>query len=303
MIKSHLVVALFLSLLLSLTIRADENNDARIEKISNLAVQSAERLCKAIGKSHTVELSGNAKAELANFAKKLADVDANVAAKFKTDEYEGVLREDLEGDSRDPIKCKQKIYNDYINRVLPPGTAWLDSNQKTKLALGRSLCAEGEFSKANSTFSELLDSAPSNPAILQAKNDCTNISEEYKSIELGLLYTPAVFMEGEGDTPFLARFTVEVDNSYCGILSNKNGANFIDCTLKPGKQSFKLKNMSIYSPNGATIYNNSNCGGLVDIKPLHEKYGVVLCLAKSMIKCNIMPFGGTEKFTHTNCPF
>lgn len=303
MLKIYLIVALSLPLLISSTTHADDASDARIEKISNLAIQSAERLCKAIGSSTTMELSGSAKAELASFAKKLADVDANAAAKFKSDEYEGVLRENLEGESKDPIKCKQKVYNDYINRVLPPGAAWLDSNQTIKLAQGRTLCNDGEFEQANNIFMELLSTASSNPAILQAKNDCTSMSEEYKTIEFGLLYSPGVFMQGEGDTPFLARFDVEIDDSYCGMLSNTNGTDFVDCSLKPGKQSYKLKHISIYSPNKQTIYTNSNCGGMVDIKPSNDKYGVILCLAKSMIKCGIMPFGGTDKFTHANCPF
>ena len=85
----------------------------------------ADRLCNKIsitGSSENLELSGNAKAELNNILKKIADLGIQGAVKYQQSEYENVLQKDLAVLLRDSAKCKQEVWNDLKDKLLTPVT-------------------------------------------------------------------------------------------------------------------------------------------------------------------------------------
>lgn len=73
----------------------------------------------AKGSSSSVELSGSAKAEVNKLVKQLADLKVEGAAKYQAAEYEGVLQKDLAVALKDSASCKQKVFQDLNDKLLP----------------------------------------------------------------------------------------------------------------------------------------------------------------------------------------
>lgn len=82
----------------------------------------AEKLCtplQASGSRTDIELSVEAKAELLGVVKKIADLGFGAATKYKNATYEGLLQADLSKHLRDREACKQKVWDDLKDRLLP----------------------------------------------------------------------------------------------------------------------------------------------------------------------------------------
>ncbi len=90
----------------------------------NLIADFAERLCATApvkGGNQSIELSGTAKADLANVLKKVADLGIEGAAKYTASDYQGVLQGDLAKLLEDASKCRLEVWRDLKDRLLPPG--------------------------------------------------------------------------------------------------------------------------------------------------------------------------------------
>jgi hypothetical protein len=82
----------------------------------------AERICPPVkdsGTTSSVEISGQAKAELSKLLKKLADLGVSGAAKYKSSEYEGVLREQLASLLKSNQDCRLAVFRELSSRLLP----------------------------------------------------------------------------------------------------------------------------------------------------------------------------------------
>jgi hypothetical protein len=75
---------------------------------------TADRICGAVsqsGQSTAIEISGDVKAELSRLAKILADLGIAGTGKITTQNYEGVLQQELSGTLRDIRQCKLTIFS------------------------------------------------------------------------------------------------------------------------------------------------------------------------------------------------
>lgn len=81
----------------------------------------ADDLCTKIpltGGTDSLELSGNAKAELKGLAKQIADLGFEAAAKSKDAEYQGVLQRDLAKTLKENTDCRREVWRDLNGRLL-----------------------------------------------------------------------------------------------------------------------------------------------------------------------------------------
>ena len=81
----------------------------------------AERMCPTIpleGSSSSTELSGNTKAELGGFIKKMAGLGIQGAAKYQESHYQGVLQKDLYAATRDSANCKMNVSTMLLGKLL-----------------------------------------------------------------------------------------------------------------------------------------------------------------------------------------
>lgn len=95
-----------------------EEQKAALDIIANFA----DRLCKTIplekGQADSLELSGSAKVELNKLIKSIVDLGVEGAAKYKTEEWQGVLQKDLPNLLKDNIHCKIEVWKDLRDKLL-----------------------------------------------------------------------------------------------------------------------------------------------------------------------------------------
>lgn len=106
-----------------------------------LIAQFADSICTKVplqGSSNSVELTGNAKAEVSKLLRVLTELGIQGAGKYQSGQYEGLLQKDLKDALKDSATCKQKIFEDLKDRLLPtmPPTAstypkWGEANFHT----------------------------------------------------------------------------------------------------------------------------------------------------------------------------
>ena len=83
----------------------------------------ADSFCKTIpqkGTSGSVELSGDAKANLGGLLKKITDLGFEGAAKYKEDDWQGPLRESLAEMTKNNQTCRLEIWKDLSSKLLDP---------------------------------------------------------------------------------------------------------------------------------------------------------------------------------------
>jgi hypothetical protein len=81
----------------------------------------ANKMCSSVpleGSGNSVELSGEAKAELRGIIKKLAKMGFEGAGKYQGKEYSGFLQNDLVEALKNTTECKLKIWNDLKDKLL-----------------------------------------------------------------------------------------------------------------------------------------------------------------------------------------
>ena len=86
----------------------------------------ADRICQTPstkGEASTVELSGDAKAELNKFLKKVADLGLQGAAKYKHTEYENVLQKDLADVIQKARDCRKDVAKELTDKLVLPADA------------------------------------------------------------------------------------------------------------------------------------------------------------------------------------
>lgn len=109
----------------------------------NLIADFAERICASVplsGGSMNVELTGSAKAELADVVNKISDLGIDGAAVFKSERYQNVLQRDLTSALKNAQECKLQIWNDLKVRF------GLAASTRTDVARVRREIADLEYS-------------------------------------------------------------------------------------------------------------------------------------------------------------
>lgn len=71
------------------------------------------------GGTQGTELSISAKAELSEVLKKVANLGVEVAAKYQTEHYQGLLQKDLVNVLRDSSDCRREVWHDLKDKLLP----------------------------------------------------------------------------------------------------------------------------------------------------------------------------------------
>ena len=94
-------------------------------KAIDLILKTAASICndvEARGSATNSEVSASAKATVSKLVKQLVDLNVEGAAKYQTSEYQGVLQKDLPSALRDSAACKQKIFDDLSDKLIPKAT-------------------------------------------------------------------------------------------------------------------------------------------------------------------------------------
>jgi hypothetical protein len=95
---------------------------AQTGKALELITKFADSMCYTIaqeGSSTSVAVQGKAKAEISKLLRRLAELGIEGAASGQSSEYAGLLQKDLLAGIRETSGCKERIYNDLRDRVLP----------------------------------------------------------------------------------------------------------------------------------------------------------------------------------------
>lgn len=82
----------------------------------------ADKFCTDVpsfGNRRQLDLSVDAKAELNGVLRKLVEIGVGTDNKFKSESYQGLLQKDLAVALRDRSNCKDKVWNDLKDRLLP----------------------------------------------------------------------------------------------------------------------------------------------------------------------------------------
>ena len=102
--------------------------------------ETAADICSTIqheGSDQNVELSGNAKAKLSGALSKIADLGIEGAAKFKKDEFKGVLQTELAAVIRDNANCRLEVLKLLNEKLLPASTSpQLNQKMNYKICMG-----------------------------------------------------------------------------------------------------------------------------------------------------------------------
>jgi len=108
-------------------------------KALNVIEAFANKLCasdsvRPSGITQKVELSGNAKAELAGVIKKIIDLGIKTAAKYQGSSYEGVLQADLAKLLTDRTNCKLQVFNSLKDKLIPNPSSSSDKTKSKQMA-------------------------------------------------------------------------------------------------------------------------------------------------------------------------
>lgn len=93
----------------------------------------SDKFCTEIpsaGNRRQYDLSVDAKAELSGFLRKLVEIGVGIDNNFKSESYQGLLQKDLAIALRDRSNCKEKLWVDLRDRLLPPPTT--NTNKATR---------------------------------------------------------------------------------------------------------------------------------------------------------------------------
>lgn len=96
---------------------------ATTQQALTLIAEFAERLCQSPelrGATQGVDLSGKAKAELSGIINKIAKLGLEGAAKYQTNQYQGLLQKDLANALKDSTNCRLKVWEDLKDKLIPP---------------------------------------------------------------------------------------------------------------------------------------------------------------------------------------
>lgn len=99
---------------------ASENLNANKQALDMIA-DFADNFCKEVplkGTSHSLELSGKAKADLNNLIGKIADLGIEGAGKYQQSKYLGLLQKDLVDGYKSNTNCRLHIWDDLKSKLI-----------------------------------------------------------------------------------------------------------------------------------------------------------------------------------------
>jgi hypothetical protein len=179
----------------------------------------------------------------------------------------------------------------------------LSAEDVKNLNLATEKCENGDFRKARTVFSDLMNRYPEEKSVKRAQNNCDSLENTPFSFQIAFDVRPGVNMFGESSVYFAA-FEMVVDGHYCGALENGFEPGLVNCDSLPGQRTFLLRDMTVYDSNKNLVFQNGSCGGPFLLKTAFEKYGILICLKKPIIKCAIVPVDESYlKFTKEGCIF
>lgn len=184
--------------LLTQTVLAQDLDSAA--RALDLITRTASSICndiKSAGAGNKLELSGTAKAEVSRLIRQLADLKVDGAAKYQFSSYENVLQADLAKALSDSATCKQKIYQDLSEKLLPrrarPPSA--EVLKPTEIYM----YAAGSFRKTGRQWTEYLANVPGTTFTFQER------SRDSKYI---YLVDSSRLWDGKADLPLSVRLPI-----------------------------------------------------------------------------------------------
>jgi hypothetical protein len=127
------------------------NQQAALEVIK----KTASDICYKVeqeGSRSSTQLSGEARAELDNAIARLADLGIKGVGEYKTEQYRGVLQQDLATTLKSSMDCRLDVFNTLVNKMLGwrPPASQSTINQIGEFITEGEQIAEG-FEKTNDT--------------------------------------------------------------------------------------------------------------------------------------------------------
>jgi hypothetical protein len=108
---------------LSMLSVADAQDKASRQRAALIDIRAtAADICVTVeqsGGTSTTELSAEVKAKLNGVVGRVADLGFDTAAKYKKDNYNGVLQQDLASMLKDMRGCRERVFNTLVDRMLP----------------------------------------------------------------------------------------------------------------------------------------------------------------------------------------
>lgn len=179
----------------------------------------------------------------------------------------------------------------------------LSQDLQSKLNAAQLACVGGNLARAKTLYLEIAAVRPDDPGPMERLQACESLLNQEQDIEIGFLTQPAVFMFRKKNSIYHARFWLKIEDVDCGHFSNRHETHFETCRLASGEHKFQLKYVSLYDDDNEIFANEANCGGYTTVLPSKNRYGVVICLKKGLIKCRMLPIDELMAFTYDKCPF
>lgn len=115
------VTAIAVSIVMVRSAHTDEleNKQKALQLISN----AADSICTRIpleGHGTDIKLSGEAKAQLSNALKQIADLGISGSADYNTSDYQGVLHHELASSIQKSDDCRLSVFDKLSDKLLPP---------------------------------------------------------------------------------------------------------------------------------------------------------------------------------------
>jgi hypothetical protein len=110
--NSAIIVTLFAWIILAAPSSA-QSLDAQRQALE-LITNTADRICNVVtarGEAQSSEVQGNVQAQLRGLASRLANAGISGTGSITSDQYQGVLREQLAGAIQDGARCKLEVFN------------------------------------------------------------------------------------------------------------------------------------------------------------------------------------------------
>lgn len=263
------------------------------EKTLNIIADFAGRICSDIrleGSGSTVELNGEAKAELKGLLKKFANLGIGGTGKYEETAWNGVLQKDIANILQKNADCKLKIVELLKDKItstkqddVPP---YPEKKAGDKKISPRNLVANGDFSAHWSEGWKKNVSDKTNGAIrvetVQSPNDP---SDELLHLHLegegaGWVEQKVILPEGKGIKNLFVEFEMKTETEttgfnlgepieafFCVQLTGKDSNNLGQINFSAGKKG-DFEDSGLYGAPSSLKSNNSRC--IIKINPQYH---------------------------------
>jgi hypothetical protein len=174
---------------------------------------------------------------------------------------------------------------------------------KKKLSDAKVACENGEFVKAIGLYDSVLAEYPSYGPAAEDRKTCLAERNDPRTVDVSFLLEPGIYVDGYSGGPLYAKFSLYIDDNFCGILKNTGAPDVRRCDADSSSMAkMSVKNIYAQKQNGEMVISGGSCNGVATFPPKTDKYFMVMCF-RNVIKCRLVPEDEIENFSAEKCPF